>query len=417
MHDSYAALRHRSFRYVLAGNVLAGVAFEMQNAAVSWEVWERTSSEIALGNIGLVQFLPVLLFVIPAGHLADRFSRQWLAAIALMIALAGTTGLWLLSHFQGPVPLIYLCLFGHGISRALSAPARSALVPLVVPLDDLANAVTWGSSAWQMAQTLGPALAGLVIAHTAGPQNVYALTAALTVGAIVCYLRARPRPAVRLTEPLSVRSLLTGLHFVWTHELLLAALSLDLFAVLLGGATALLPIFARDILHVEAVGYGWLRAAPSLGAIVMGLILAHRPPLRRAGPTLLVAVAGFGLATIGFGLSRDPFLSFALLALLGALDNISIVVRGTLVQRLTPDRMRGRVSAVNSMFIVASNELGAAESGYTARLFGPVGSVVLGGIGTIAVVISAAIRWPKVRRLGALNALHPIEPAVESPQR
>lgn len=407
MHDSYAALRHPSFRRILTGNVLAGAAFEMQNAAVSWELYERTHSAIALGNIGLVQFLPVLLLAIPAGHLADKFSRQWLAVSALGIALCATTGLELLSYFQGPIPLIYLCLFVHGVSRALSAPARSALLPMVVPHHDLANAITWASSGWQVAQTTGPALAGWIIAWTSGPRNVYLLTAAMTMLAATSIATARPRPAVKMTEPLSLRSLLAGVRFVWTHQLLLAALSLDLFAVLFGGATALLPIFAQDILHVDATGFGWLRAAPSIGAIIMGVALAHIPPLRRAGRTLLYAVAGFGLATIGFGLSRDPFISFGLLALLGALDNISIVVRGTLVQKLTPDNMRGRVSAVNSIFIVTSNELGAVESGYTAAWFGPVLSVVLGGIGTIAVVIAAAIHWPQVRRLGKLNDLQP----------
>jgi MFS family permease len=402
-HDSYAALRYFSFRRLLAGNVLAGLAFEMQNAAVLWELYERTHDKIALGNVGLVQFLPVLFLAVPAGHLADRFSRKWLVVTAFSIALLATTGLALLSHFQGPIPLIYVCLLVHGVSRALNAPARSSLLPLMVPLEQLPNAITWATSGWQIAQTLGPALCGVVIAVTSGAQAVYVTTATLTILAAGLIASTRPRPVVRSTEPLSWSSVLAGVRFIWNHELLLAALSLDMFAVLLGGATALLPAFATDILEVGPVGYGWLRAAPAIGAMIMGITLAHRPPLRRAGRTLLWAVAGFGLATIGFGFSRDPYLSFALLAITGALDNISIVVRGTLVQRLTPDSMRGRVSAVNSIFIVTSNELGAVESGYTAAWFGPVLSVVLGGLGTIAVVASVAVRWPQVRRLGALN--------------
>jgi MFS family permease len=273
----------------------------------------------------------------------------------------------------------------------------------MVPLEQLPNAITWATSGWQIAQTLGPALCGVVIAVTSGAQAVYVTTATLTILAAGLIASTRPRPVVRLAEPLSWSSVLAGVRFIWNHELLLAALSLDMFAVLLGGATALLPAFATDILEVGPVGYGWLRAAPAIGAMIMGITLAHRPPLRRAGRTLLWAVAGFGLATIGFGFSRDPYLSFALLAITGALDNISIVVRGTLVQRLTPDSMRGRVSAVNSIFIVTSNELGAVESGYTAAWFGPVLSVVLGGLGTIAVVASVAVRWPQVRRLGALS--------------
>jgi len=402
-HDSYAALRHASYRRLLCGNVLSGLAFEMQNAAIAWELYERTDSALALGNVGLVQFLPVLVFAIPAGHLADLWSRKWLAVSALGIALIATTGLGLISFFHGPIPLIYLCLFVHGVSRALSAPARSSLLPLVVPLDDLTNAVTWSTSGWQIAQTLGPALGGWAIAVTSGAQVVYVLTGAMTLLAAALIASTRPRAAQVSTEPPTVRSLLAGVRFVWRHDLLLAALSLDMFAVLLGGATALLPIFAKDILNVGATGFGWLRAAPAIGAIIMGIALAHRRPLRRAGRTLLWAVAGFGLATIGFGLSRDPYLSFFLLALTGALDNISIVVRGTLVQRLTPDSMRGRVSSVNSIFIVTSNELGAVESGYTAAWFGPIWSVILGGVGTMIVVGAIALRWPQVRRLGALN--------------
>ena len=402
-HDSYAALRYFSFRRLLAGNVLAGLAFEMQNAAIGWELYERTGEAIALGNVGLVQFLPVLFLAVPAGHLADRFSRKWLVVIAFSIALVATTGLALLSHFHGPIPLIYVCLFIHGVSRAINAPARSSLLPLMVPLDHLPNAITWATSGWQIAQTLGPALGGWVIAITTGAQTVYMTTAATTILAAVLIATTRPRRVERLAEPLSWSSVLAGVRFIWRHDLLLAALSLDMFAVLLGGATALLPVFAKDILQVGPTGFGWLRAAPSIGAIIMGITMAHRPPLRRAGRTLLWAVAGFGLATIGFGFSRDPYLSFALLAITGALDNISIVVRGTLVQRLTPDSMRGRVSAVNSIFIVTSNELGAVESGYTAAWFGPIWSVVLGGLGTIAVVSSVAVRWPQVRRLGALN--------------
>ena len=412
-HDSYAALRYVSFRRILAANVLAGIAFEMQNAAISWELYERTNSAISLGNVGLVQFIPVLLLAIPAGHLADIWSRKWLAVSALSVALTATCGIELISLFQGPVPLIYVCLFVHGISRALSAPARSSLLAMVVPLDDLSNAVTWSSSGWQTAQMLGPALGGWMIAVTGGASRVYVMTAVMTVIAAVLIASTRPRPFERQAEPLTFGSLFDGVRFVWRHELLLAALSLDLFAVLFGGATALLPIFAKEILQVGPVGFGWLRAAPAIGAVVMAVALAHRRPMRRAGRTLLLAVAGFGIATIAFGFSHDPYLSFTLLALTGALDNISIVVRGTLVQRLTPDAMRGRVSAVNSIFIVTSNELGAVESGYTAHWFGPVLSVVLGGIGTLAVVATVATRWPQVRRLGALNDVSIPEPEAQ----
>jgi hypothetical protein len=227
------------------------------------------------------------------------------------------------------------------------------------------------------------------------------LTCATLVGLI------RPRAVARPAEPPSLTSLLAGVRFVWRSDLLLAAITLDLFAVLLGGATALLPIFARDVLEIGPEGLGWLRAAPAAGALLMALVMAHRPPLRRAGAALLMAVAGFGAATVAFGLSRDPVLSFVMLALTGALDNVSVVIRGTLVQVLTPDAMRGRVAAVNLVFVSSSNELGAFESGVAAELFGPVWAVVGGGVGTMLVVLAAGTRWPRLLRLGHLSALAP----------
>jgi MFS family permease len=265
--------------------------------------------------------------------------------------------------------------------------------------------VTWNTSGWQSAAVAGPALGGYLIYKTRGATSVYLFDVAFCLVAIALLAAIRSRPAPRAAEEISLRSLVAGFEFVRKSDLILAALTLDLFAVLLGGSTALLPIFARDILHVGPAGLGWLRSAPAFGAALMALAQAHRPPLRRAGPTLLWAVAGFGVATIVFGFSTGPVLSFVMLLLTGALDNISVVVRGTLVQTLTPDAMRGRVSAVNGLFIGSSNELGGFESGATAKLFGPVASVVAGGIGTILVVLAAAWYWPRLRRLGALNEL------------
>jgi MFS family permease len=404
-HDPYAALRHRDYRRVLAGSVLAAMGTEMQAVAVGWELYQRTDSPAALGIVGLVQFLPVLLLSLPAGHAADRYSRKYIVALALGLMVIASLGLAGLSLSKGPVPLIYVCLLLAGISRAFSAPARWALVPQVVPPEILSNAITWNSSGWQIASVLGPSLGGLVIGATGRAAGAYLGTAlcCLTCAALVASIR--PQMATRHIEVGSLQSLLAGIRFVWSTKLILATITLDLFAVLLGGATALLPIFARDILHVGPSGLGWLRAAPSLGALLMAITLAHRPPFRRAGRTLLAAVAGFGVATIIFGLSQNFVLSFAMLALTGALDNISIVVRGTLVQGLTPDSMRGRVSAVNAVFIGSSNELGAFESGATAALFGAVISVVGGGIGTLVVVLLVMLRWPQVYRLGALHAL------------
>jgi MFS family permease len=302
-----------------------------------------------------------------------------------------------------------------GIGQAFRAPARWALVPAVVPEQDLTNAVTWNSSGWQVASMVGPALGGFLIAASGNAINAYLVTALTCLAAAFLVVLMRPRAKRSRSEPLSLGSLLAGLRFVWNTKLILATITLDLFAVLLGGATALLPIFARDILDIGPTGLGWLRAAPSIGAFFMAIAMAHRPPLRRAGRTLLWAVGGFGAATVIFGVSRDPVLSFFMLAATGALDNISIVVRGTLVQVLTPDALRGRVSAVNAVFFGSSNELGAFESGITAQLFGPVWSVVGGGIGTILVVIAAALHWPEILRLGSLSSIaHEGSPAEAS---
>jgi MFS family permease len=402
-HDPYAAFRIADFRrYMLAGTILT-IGGQMQSVAVGWELYERTRSGTALGLVGLVQFLPVLILALPAGHAADRYSRKAILLASQGLMLLASTGLALLSYRQGPVSLIYVCLLLAGISQAISRPARWSFLPQLVPGDLLPGAVTWNTSGWQTASVVGPALGGLFIAVTKGATRVYLYDVACCLAAIALLAAIRGRPAPRGIEQASLRSLVAGFAFVRKSELILAAITLDLFAVLLGGATALLPIFARDILEVGPTGLGWLRAAPSIGAVLMALVQAHRPPMRRAGRTMLWAVAGFGAATIVFGLSRDPVLSFAMLMLTGALDNISVVVRGTLVQTLTPDAMRGRVSAVNGLFIGSSNELGGFESGVTAQLFGPVASVVAGGLGTILVVIAVACRWPRLRHLGALH--------------
>jgi len=415
-HDPYAALRSRDYRRLLTANVLSAFGWAMQTVAVGWEVFVRTQSAAALGLTGLVQFLPIALLALPAGQAADRFSRKRLFLLAQALMTTASIGLSLVSYFAAPVPLIYALLLLVGIGRAFSAPARWSLMPQLVPRGALANAVTWNSSGWQVASMCGPTLGGFIIAWTGRPASVYAITA-LCCGAC-CGLVAgiRPRSVVRSKEPPTLRSLLAGVRFVFSTRLILAAMTLDLFAVLLGGATALLPIYAENILQIGPSGLGWLRAAPSIGALVMALSLAHLPPFKRAGRALLLSVAGFGVATIVFGLSTDPVLSFAMLAVTGALDNVSIVVRGTLVQTLTPDEMRGRVSAVNTIFISSSNELGEAESGLTSELFtwlgwnGPVVAVVVGGIGTILTVVWVALRWPEVRRLGPLHI-----PAAQPP--
>jgi MFS family permease len=406
-HDPYEALRFPDYRRLLAGNMLASVGTEMQAVAVGWELYERTGSTAALGFVGLAQFLPVFLLSLPAGHAADRYSRKALLVLAMAVTATSSLGLALLSWSQGPVPLVFVCVTLAGVGQALRAPARSALIAHLVPPEALHNAVTWNSSGWQIASMLGPAVGGLAIAVTRRALEAYVLAGACAVVCAVLMVPIRPRPGGIGRQTLSLDSLLAGVRFVWRTKLILATITLDLFAVLLGGATALLPVFVKDILHVGPEWLGWLRAAPSIGALATALLMAHRPPLRRAGPTLLWAVAGFGAATVVFGVSTSPWLSFAALTVTGALDNISVVVRGTLVQLLTPDAMRGRVSAVSMIFISSSNQLGEFESGITADWFGPIWSVVGGGVGTILVVLAAMLRWPQLLRLGALHEVRP----------
>jgi MFS family permease len=422
-HDPYAALRHRDYRCLLGGGILSSIAVAMLSVVAGYEIYERTKSYAALGLVGLVQFAPFLLLALPAGHAADRYSRKGLLLTAQALMTLTALGLAALSFWQGPIALMYVGLLLAGVSRAFNAPARWALVAQVVPLPLLANAVTWNSSGWQLAATVGPTLGGVMIYVAGGAAGAYLLAAACAAAGIALLLGIRPRPVVIQREPVTLQSLLAGIGFVWKTKLILATLTLDLFAVLLGGATALLPAFAKDILIVgpdgppwlqdPAVRQGLLRAAPSFGAILMAIALAHRPPLQRAGRTLLWSVAGFGAATVVFGLSRNFYLSFAMLAVTGALDNVSVVVRGTLVQVLTPDPLRGRVSAVNTIFVSSSNELGEFESGVTAALVGPVLSVVGGGIGTILVVLAVMLRWPEILRLGPLHRAG-VVPAVDA---
>jgi MFS family permease len=402
-HDPYAALRVRDFRRFLVGNLIATVGTQMQTVAVGWELYERTRSPLALGGVGLVQVLPVIALTLPAGHVADRFERRRVLMAALALLALASLGLAAASALHAGVFWYYACLLVAGIARAFQGPAKEALAPQLVPRALYANSSTWRSSSWQLASVVGPAAGGAVIALTRGAVAAYALDAVAAL-AFLLLLAAIARPAFTpATRSATLESLVAGVRFVARTKVLLAAITLDLFAVLLGGATALLPIFARDVLHVGPTGLGWLLAAPSVGALLMALTLAHRPPMRRAGRALVVAVIGFGAATIVFGLSRSFWLSLAALFLTGAFDNVSVVVRSTLLQLLTPDEMRGRVGAVNSLFIGGSNELGGFESGAVAQFAGPVASVVLGGVGTILVVLTVARAWPEIARLGALN--------------
>jgi MFS family permease len=380
----------------------------MLTVALGWELYSRTGSALVLGGVGLAQVIPLIVLSLPAGHVADRSSRKHIALSAQIVLALAALGLAVLSAQRGALLLIYGCLVLMGSAQAFAGPASSALVAQVIPAAVYENATSWRSSAGQLSAVLGPAAGGVLLGWWHGALGIYGLNAlaALVVALLLAVLRVRP-PQGRGAAGTTLRYLGVGLRFLAHTPVLLAAITLDLFAVLLGGATTLLPIYAKDILQVGPLGLGWLQAAAAAGAVGMALVLAHRPPFRRAGRTLLLAVAGFGGATIVFGLSRWFWLSLLMLAALGALDNISVVIRSTLVLLRTPDALRGRVGAVNALFIGTSNQLGGFESGLAAQLVGPVAAVVAGGVGTLLVVLLVAWRWPQMRRLRTLSEAGP----------
>ncbi|MEO5952812.1 MAG: MFS transporter [Chloroflexia bacterium] len=406
-HDPFAALRFRDFRLMVSGSFLAVIAEQMVGVSVGWDLYERTHKPFILGLVGLVEIVPVLLLALPAGHLADRRDRKWIVISAMSAIAACVLGLFALALVQGPIVAVFALLFGIGVARSFQGPAFSSLSAQVVPPTHYASAATWSSGAWQTSGILGPALGGLLIAVLGGAAGVYAIAGGILLLVAFLFFFMKPRVIERSTEPMNVASLLAGAQFIRRTPVILGAITLDMFAVLLGGATALLPIFALDILQVGAPGLGWLRAAPAVGALVAAIVMTTRPPFQHAGRTLLTVVAGFGLATIVFGLSRNFYLSLAMLALLGGLDNISVIIRSTLFLTRTPDILRGRVSAVHSVFIGISNELGAFESGLAAALLGTVGAVVGGGIGTILIVGLMAVYWPEIRNLKRLDTHQP----------
>ena len=404
-HDPYRALREPGYRRYLLGNLLGTFGLQMQAVAVGWELYERTHSSLALGLTGLVQFLPMMLFVLPVGHVVDRFDRRKVVMAAQAALFLVALGLAALSRSQGPIPLMYGLLFLSGTARAFLGPSKGALLPEVVPEGAFEGAVAWNSGTWQLAAVVGPAAGGALLALSRSAAIVYLGHALLALAFLLLLLGVRPRVTPRAAPIMSLDSLLEGARYVRRTKILLAAITLDLFAVLFGGTVALLPVYAKDILHVGPGGLGWLLAAESVGAVATTLTLAHLPPLKRAGPALLRAVALFGIAIIGFGLSRWFLLSFVALVIAGAADSVSVVIRMTLSQVGTPDALRGRVSAIHSLFIGTSNELGNFESGALAALAGPVVSVVAGGIGTLVTVAAVAAKWPEVRRLGRLEAV------------
>ena len=403
-HDPYASLRIPNFRWFIASLLTMNLATQLQGVVVAWQIYALTHDPLSLGLIGLAEALPFIGLSLPAGHLADRVSRLRIVRLALTALLLCSVALLAFTIRPGMVHAgrvwpIYFVIFCSGIARSFLQPSRTALSAEVVPRPLFANAVTWRSSTWQLAAVLGPALGGLIYGFGDATSAYLVDVALMLVGLLAIAQISHPPRTPPATDESVVESLAGGVRFVRGQPVLLGALTLDLFSVLFGGATALLPVFAAEILHVGPQGLGLLRAAPAAGAVVMSLLLAHRPPLRRAGRTLLVNVALFGVTMIGFGLSRSFLLSLALLAAGGMFDTVSVVVRSTLLQVLTPDHLLGRVSSVNAIFIGSSNEIGAFESGVAARLLGTVPSVVLGGLVTLGVVAVIAHRVPELRRL------------------
>ncbi len=398
-----ALLRLASFRRFWLGNMISILGLQMQSVTVIWEVYQRTGRAFDVGLVGLVQVIPVLSLALVAGHVADRWDRKWVLICAVATIGAAALGLAFVSFYELPILATFACLALVGIGRAFQQPAKSSLLPQLVPREIFSTAVTWNLGGFQLASVLGPALGGWVLAATGHAYIVYLFEA---VGALIYVTLLIPIRKVVTVEPhqaATLKSLSEGITFVRHNKVVLGAMALDMFAVLLGGATALLPIFATDVLAVGPAGLGWMASAPACGALLMSLIMAHRPPIAKAGRTLLWAVAGFGISIIVFGLSRSFPLSLLALFSTGACDCISVIVRHTLVQMQTPDRMRGRVSAISGMFISASNELGEFESGVLASITSPVFAVVAGGLGTLTVVATAALSIPELRRYGRLD--------------
>lgn len=401
---AHAAFRYPSFRYYQVARFLIITAMEMQSVAVGWQIYEITHRPLDLGLAGLAQFLPGIFLFLPAGHAADRLPRKRILMFCYA-ALAVCSGLLYAFTARGmrTVEPIYGVLLLIGVVRSFNAPTGQAFLPLLVPEEHFANAVAWGSSVFNTATIFGPVVGGLVYGWMGSAKGVYGAAAVSFALALGMVSLIRPVVAQQAAVGRSARAVLAGFEYVWRNKLVLGAISLDLFAVLLGGAVALLPVYAREILHTGPWGLGLLRSAPGVGAVMMAVVMAYWPLRRRAGATMLWCVAGFGVATIVFGLSHNLVVSMVAMMAVGATDMVSVVVRATMVQLATPDAMRGRVSSVNMLFIGASNEFGQFESGITAQWMGTVTAVVAGGIGTLVIVALWAWKFPELRNVDRLE--------------
>jgi MFS family permease len=405
------AFQYPSFVFFQTARFFIVLATEMQSVAVGWQVYEITKRPLDLGLVGLAQFLPGILLFLVSGHVADRYDRRKLIVICY-VGFALCCGLLLVTSMRNvrSVYYIFAVLVLLGVVRSFTGPVSRALVPQLLPEEHFTNAVAWASTIFQGAAILGPALGGLIYAFFRGPSAVYILAVIMAIAAVVCTLKIKTQSKPRAREPINLATVSAGLRYIWREKVVLGSISLDLFAVFLGGAVALLPVYAREILLTGPWGLGLLRAAPGVGAAAMAIFLAHRPFRRKVGLIMLWCVAGFGFFTILFGISRSLVLSLIALFFVGATDMVSVIVRAVLIQVATPDEMRGRVNAVDMVFIGASNEFGEFESGLTAQWLGTLPAVVLGGIGTIIVTAIWAWRFPELRKVEQIHSL-PSRPA------
>lgn len=441
-HDPYVALRLRNFQLYLAGGFISLLGRQMLLIAVIWQIYEITHSATALGLLGLLHAVPLIVLAIPAGQVADRFNRKGIFLVSLFFTAVLSACMAVLTikaeavpnlpilqrlngiirkvaylfekhgdtsdlDFDSPIlPLLYLLIFLMAVMRVFSNPARVALLTQLIPVKAFPNAVTWRTSSSQISKMAGPALGGLCVGYLS-LEVVYFTAAACALFMFVMLLLVKPRPVELDKKKITPSSAMAGVKFIWSTKVILAALTLDLFAVLLGGVDALLPIYADQILGVGAVGMGWLRAAPSVGAFCMAIYIAYSPPMRRPGVILLWSTALYGIAIMLFGVSSWFWLSFFVLFLTGLFDNVSVIVRQTVVLLMTPDRLRGRVSAVNQVFVGSSNELGSLRAGIMAALLGPVAAVVIGGVGTLAIVGLVSRIFPELKGIKSLHKLRP----------
>jgi MFS family permease len=411
------AFSHPDFVLYQVARFLIVAAVEMQAVAVGWQVYDITKRALDLGLIGLAQFLPGILLFLVSGHASDHFERRKVLSVCYA-GYALCSGLLLLISYSGShsVRPIYAVVILLGVVRSFNGTASRSILPQLVPEEHFANAVAWNATTFQSATILGPSAGGILYALFHGPSAVYAVAMLTAAGALLSMFRIKTGPQVRRREPPTLKTVFAGLHFIWREKLMLGAISLDLFAVLLGGAVALLPVYAREILHTGPWGLGLLRTAPGIGAAAMAVALAHRPLRGRAGPTLFGAVAAFGVCTILFGISTSLVLSLVSLIFLGAADMVSVIIRATLVQLRTPDEMRGRVMAVDMVFIGTSNELGQFESGLTAQWFGTVPAVLFGGVGTLLIIALWAWLFPELRRADRLSAIKAVATEASLPE-